>query len=78
MSQIKGVTSLADGWVTLHVEDISGETHYMDVKEIDLHAYEDGELIQNCFPYLSIEQRETIISGMTQDMWDKIFGNNEQ
>jgi len=50
----------------------------MDVKEIDLHAYEDGELIQNCFPYLSIEQRETIISGMTQDMWDKIFGNNEQ
>jgi len=78
MSQIKGVTSLADGWVTLHVEDISGETHYMDVKEIDLHAYEDGELIQNCFPYLSIEQRETIISGMTQDMWDKMFDNNEQ
>jgi len=78
MSQIKGVTSLADGWVTLHVEDISGETHYMEGKEIDLHAYEDGELIQNCFPYLSIEQRETIISGMTQDMWDKIFGNNEQ
>ena len=78
MGTIKNTTFLKDGWVTLHVEDISGETHYMDVKEIDLHAYEDGELIQNCFPYLSIEQREIIISGMTQDMWDEMFGNNEQ
>jgi len=49
----------------------------MDVKEIDLHAYEDGELIQNCFPYLSIEQREIIISGMTQDIWDEMFGGEE-
>lgn len=77
MSQIKGVTSLADGWITLHVEDLSGEIHYMDVKEIDLYAYEDGELIQNCFPYLTIEQREIIISGMTQDMWDEMFGGEE-
>lgn len=77
MGTIKNTTFLKDGWVILHVEDLSGETHYMDVKEIDLHAYEDGELIQNCFPYLTIEQREIIISGMTQDMWDEMFGGEE-
>jgi len=77
MSQIKGVTSLADGWVTLHVEDLSGETHYIDVKEIDLHAYEDGELIQIFFPYLTIEQRGVILPCMTQDMWNEMFGGEE-
>ena len=78
MSRIIGTTSFGEYQVTLHVQDLNGDIHYIDVTEIDFHAYEDGELIQNCFPYLSPEQRELIVSGMTQDMWDKMFGNNEQ
>jgi len=45
----------------------------MDVKAIDYEAYENGELIQNCFPYLSMEQREIIISGLTDEMWGNLF-----
>ena len=74
MSRIIGVTSLPNDMVTLHVQDLNGDIHYMDVDNQDLYAYEDGELIQNCFPYLTVEQREIIVSGMTQDMWDEMFG----
>ena len=74
MSRIIGVTSLPNDMVTLHVQDLNGDIHYMDVDNQDLCAYEDGELIQNCFPYLTVEQREIIVSGMTQDMWDEMFG----
>jgi len=73
-NRIIGVTSLPNDMVTLHVQDLNGDIHYMDVDNQDLCAYEDGELIQNCFPYLTVEQREIIVSGMTQDMWDEMFG----
>lgn len=77
MGTIKYTTFLKDGWITLHVEDLYGDEHHFDVKQADYHAYEDGELIQNCFPYLTMEQREIILSGMTQDMWDEMFGGEE-
>jgi len=73
-NRIIGVTTSGNDQVTLHVQDLNGDIHYMDVDNQDLCAYEDGELIQNCFPYLTVEQREIIVSGMTQDMWDEMFG----
>ena len=69
-NRIIGVTTSGNDQVTLHVQDLNGDVHYMDVDNQDLCAYEDGELIQNCFPYLSPEQRELIISGMTDEMWN--------
>ena len=85
MSRIIGVTSygeelvelFGDKMVSLHVQDLNGDVHYMDVREIDFHAYEDGELIQNCFPYLTPEQRELIITGMTDEMWMDNFNEIE-
>ena len=47
-------------WITIEVPDILGNTHLMDVKMVDLAAYEDGALIQSAFPYLTSEQRELI------------------
>ena len=66
------------GWVTIEVVDAVGESHYMDVKQLDLDAFEDGELIQNAFPYLTNEQRELIITGLTDDMWGDMFPDDEE
>ena len=77
MDKITGVTTTPiNGWVTLTVTDVVGDNHYMDVKQIDLDAYEDGALIQDAFPYLTFEQRELIITGLTEDMWNDMFGGD--
>jgi hypothetical protein len=55
-----------------------GNTHLMDVKMIDLAAYEDGALIQSAFPYLTSEQRELMLTGLTDDMWGEMFGDEEE
>lgn len=74
MSRIKDVYEIENSdWVTLEVVDNDNVSHFMDVKATDYEAYENGELIQNCFPYLSMEQREIIISGLTDDMWGTLF-----
>jgi len=76
MNKITGVTTTPmNGWVTLTVTDVVGDNHYMDVKQIDLDVYEDGALIQDAFPYLTLEQRELIITGLTEDMWNDMFGD---
>ena len=65
-------------WVTIEVVDMLGNTHLMDVKMIDLAAYEDGALIQSAFPYLTSEQRELILTGLTDDVWGEMFGDEEE
>ena len=65
-------------WVTIEVVDIFNNPHLMDVKMIDLAAYEDGELIQSAFPYLTSEQRELMLTGLTDDMWGEMFGDEEE
>jgi len=37
------------------------------VKAKDVFRYHQGDLVQDCFPYLSIKEREFLISGM---YWD--------
>ena len=79
MNKITGVTTTPmKGWVTLTVTDIMGDNHYMDVKQIDLDAFENGALIQDAFPYLTLEQRELIITGLTEDMWNDMFHEDEE
>ena len=65
-------------WVTIEVVDIFNNPHLMDVKMIDLAAYEDGELIQSAFPYLTSEQRELMLTGLTDDLWGEMFGDEEE
>lgn len=48
------------------------------VREQDLQAYEDGELVQTCFPYLNSDQREFLISGMPQEEWDMMAAMEEE
>lgn len=52
------------------------------VKEIvldpdDLARYEMGDdLIQRCFPYLSASDREFIMTGITDDEWETLKGDD--
>lgn len=40
----------------------------------DVKRYADGTLIQNAFPYLSDDDREFIMTGITADEWNEMFG----
>ena len=39
-------------------------THSVTVYAEDLFAYRQGSLIQNAFPYLSVDDREFLMTGM--------------
>lgn len=45
----------------------------LSVDEKDIARYKSGELIQNCFPYLSADQREILISGICGTCFDELF-----
>lgn len=40
-------------------------------------AMEGGELIQNALPNISSDDREFLISGMSPEGWEKLFGGNK-
>lgn len=40
-------------------------------------AWKNGALIQDALPEVSADEREFIMSGITPDMWERIFGREE-
>ncbi len=40
----------------------------------DFFKWQEGELAQNAFPYLSADEREMLISGVCPKCWAKTFG----
>ena len=34
-----------------------------------------GSMIQNAFPNLNVDEREFIMTGITPELWDSVFGN---
>ena len=62
--------------VILLVKDIKGGTHELGpVNHTDLIRYMEGEDVQTAFPYLSVGDRELIISGYTEQMWNDLISN---
>lgn len=43
----------------------------------DANRWINGELIQNCFPYLNADQREILKTGIDSESWDEIFAGSE-
>lgn len=42
------------------------------------HAYEvEGKHIQDAFPFLTDNEREFILTGITAEEWDELFGEEE-
>jgi hypothetical protein len=46
------------------------------VKAKDKKAWDEGEYIQDAFPYLTAGQRELLISQTCDDCFDKMFPNS--
>jgi len=58
---------------------ISGKVNTMniDCTEEQLNRHKMGELVQDVFPNLSVEEREFLISGVTPEEWDNAFEDSK-
>ena len=67
------------GMMITRTSPVTGEVRTLEImcSEADYKAWENGALIQNVMGYLSPADREYIISGATQEDWDKLFGEME-
>ena len=48
--------------------------NYVSVGAEDYANWQNGQLTQDAFPYLSMNDRERLISGICPRCWDKMFG----
>ena len=55
-----------------------GKAHEIEVNEIDYLDWQDGELVQNAFPYLSADEREMLVSGICPKCWNESFGEDDE
>ena len=55
------------------IECGKGGTILVQMSDYLLWQSKDRPLIQNCFPALSREQREQILTGIHPECWEKIF-----
>jgi|694.fasta_scaffold101799_7 hypothetical protein len=62
-----------DGKVEIKATDIKGGKHVFLVDRFDYELYCTGHKIQDCFPYLTADQREILISGIPSDFWEEVF-----
>ena len=53
---------------------ICGQEHAVEVNIVNFQKWQEGELIQNAMPELSVTEREQLISGLCPSCQFKIFG----
>jgi hypothetical protein len=53
-------------------------TKCLDIKESQLKEYEEGSsrFIQDIFPNLSASEREFIMTGISDEEWEEVFGGD--
>jgi len=51
---------------------ICGEENTLEIDLAAFDAWKSGALIQDCFPDLTLNERELIMTGIDQRCWDKI------
>lgn len=55
-----------------------GKDHAIKMNADDFLKWkEGGELIQNAMPYLSVDDRELLISGTCKEGWARMFGETD-
>lgn len=64
--------------ILLHITTNLGNVVEQLVDGPSFRRWMGGELIQRCFPELSLVTRELMISGMDPDMQEEFFGMNEE
>ena len=61
------------------VSPFSGKTNTMEIEfdNVDFQLWRLGvETIQNAMPYLTADEREFIMTGITAEEWEKAFGED--
>lgn len=73
------VVKVREGYTTISVGGKQRELH-IDPREwnASIDRYNDGALIQDAFPTLSPEDREFMLTGLDEEAWDEIFGNDPE
>jgi hypothetical protein len=49
-------------------------TREIDVTQAQLDLWDGGVLIQNAMPHLSADDREFLMTGITPEEWEELFG----
>lgn len=50
----------------------------LDITEAQFEAWQNGALIQDAMPQLSVSDREFLINGVTDEEWRKTFGEEDE
>ena len=56
---------------------VCGEYEVWSLDRTAVMSWQEGELIQNCFPDMSEGDREILISGTHPDCWNQLFPKEE-
>ena len=53
-------------------------TRELDITEAQFEAWQNGDLIQDAMPQLSVSDREFLINGVTDAEWRQTFGEEDE
>ena len=56
----------------------TGKSYSVTVDSEDYFKWVNGELAQRAFPYLSVADREFLISGISPEGWDQLFEDEKE
>lgn len=75
---MSGLVSIPNGYISTEVPCIScGNHRIISCDPIDYMEWLGGKLIQNAMPYLSIDDREMLISRICPDCWKNMYGSDD-
>ncbi len=57
---------------------VCGESQILELDRDATIKWQGGELIQNCFPDMPLDEREILISGTHPACWDTLFGGDDE
>jgi len=44
----------------------------------EANRWVNGESIQSCFPHLTAEEREILLTGNDDEAWERLFGSDDE
>jgi len=77
-SVARGVSEVDDAlMITFSGLSTGGREFSIVTRLDDAQRWVNGELIQNCFPYLNADQREILKTGIDSQSWEEMFDGSE-
>ena len=76
---VRSVSESEDGlMVTFSGISTGGRGFAITARLDDTNRWVNGELIQNCFPYLNADEREILKTGIDGQSWSEMFAGSEE